>query len=149
VWHVLQGPYRNILGLIEATVSGGYDSTHLDDGDVYTFSLCERCLKELIDSFKLYAKQGNYLFPEEDQPGFDRRKFVGEGITFWADLTEEERAKWREEIEKDSVLDHLDEVPRTELIVWLFEVESREGRRDNDAEIINAIRTELKRRKNG
>jgi hypothetical protein len=64
-----RGHVGNLNGLIEATVSGAYDSTHLEDGDVYTFSLCERCIKELIDSFQLYAKQGNYLFPEDNQPG--------------------------------------------------------------------------------
>lgn len=62
-----KGHCGNWLGLIEAKVSGGYDSTHLNDGDMYQFSLCEHCLKELIDSFQLYAKQGNYLFPEDDE----------------------------------------------------------------------------------
>lgn len=138
-----RGHIGNLNGLIEATVSGGYDSTHLDDGDVYTFSLCEGCLKALIDSFKLYAKQGNYLFPEEDNPpDFDRRKYVGEGICFWSDLSDEEKAKWRKSIMEDSILDHLDEVPRTELIVWLYE----EQNDTNDSKTIEALKNELKRR---
>ena len=44
---------NDYYGLIEASVSGGYCSTGLEDGKVYTFSLCENCLKELFDGFKL------------------------------------------------------------------------------------------------
>jgi hypothetical protein len=68
-----KGHIGNFNGLIEAKVSGSFDSTHLDDGDMYCFSLCERCLKELIDSFKLYAKQGNYLFSEEKMSDLERQ----------------------------------------------------------------------------
>jgi len=145
-----KGHVGNFNGLIEATVTGGYDSTHLEDGDVYTFSLCERCVKELIDSFTLWSKKGNYLFPEEDNPpDFNRREFFGEGITFWADLSEEERAVWRKRMEETSVLNTLNEVPYNELVVWLYEIENKDDPRANDAETINAIRTELKRRKDG
>jgi hypothetical protein len=38
-------------GLIEAEVEGGYYSTYLEDQQSYTFSLCEKCLKELFDKF--------------------------------------------------------------------------------------------------
>ena len=50
-------------GIIKEKVIGGYDSTHIEDGDIYVFSLCERCLMELIGTFKLDAHYGNYLFP--------------------------------------------------------------------------------------
>lgn len=42
-------------GLIEASVSGGYGSNeeNIQDGDVHTFSLCERCCSELFKSFKI------------------------------------------------------------------------------------------------
>lgn len=38
----------NYNGLIEVSVSGGYDSTALEDGVRYTFSICEDCLKEYV-----------------------------------------------------------------------------------------------------
>lgn len=44
--------HTNAYGLIEATVSGGYDSNALEDMESYTFSLCEPCLKVLFDTFK-------------------------------------------------------------------------------------------------
>lgn len=59
------------IGLIEVSVCGEYDSTHLQDGDVYEFSLCEKCLKEMIDGFKLYAYKGDYLYPEPNTLVFD------------------------------------------------------------------------------
>lgn len=40
-------------GLVETTVSGGFHSTALSDGGRYKFSLCERCLASLFDSFLL------------------------------------------------------------------------------------------------
>ena len=43
----------SFYGLIEVTVTGGYCSTHLADGSSYTFSLCEKCLVELFESFKI------------------------------------------------------------------------------------------------
>lgn len=45
----------NYNGLIEAEVSGGYDSTHLLDGESYQFSICESCLDEIFNSFKIKA----------------------------------------------------------------------------------------------
>lgn len=53
---LLRGP--NAYGLIEATVTGGYDSGALSDYTQYTFSLCETCLKRLFDSFKLPPETG-------------------------------------------------------------------------------------------
>jgi hypothetical protein len=43
----------DIYGLSEVSVSGGYCSTHLADGVLYTFSLCEECLVNLFLSFKI------------------------------------------------------------------------------------------------
>jgi hypothetical protein len=40
-------------GLVEQTVSGGYSSEHLLTTTRYTFSLCEKCLRNLFDSFKV------------------------------------------------------------------------------------------------
>lgn len=61
-----RGVVGNFNGLIEAKVYGAYDSTHLGDGDIYKFSLCERCLSELFDKFKLTSHLiANYIFPED------------------------------------------------------------------------------------
>lgn len=40
-------------GLIDAEVSGGYYSDHLSDCVNYKFSLCEKCVKEMFDTFKV------------------------------------------------------------------------------------------------
>lgn len=64
-----KGAIGNLNGLIEAKVSGAYDSTHIGDGDVYEFSLCEKCLSELFDTFKHKALQFNYIFPEQHMDG--------------------------------------------------------------------------------
>lgn len=40
------------FGLVDATVSGGYFSEHLSDCTNYRFSLCEKCLVALFDTFK-------------------------------------------------------------------------------------------------
>ena len=40
-------------GLIEQTISGGFESNPLSDGTSYTFSLCESCLSKLFDEFKI------------------------------------------------------------------------------------------------
>lgn len=39
---------QDFYGLIELKVSGGFFSTHLEDGSSYTFSLCEKCLVEKV-----------------------------------------------------------------------------------------------------
>ena len=43
----------NFNGLIEARIEGAYDSKYLEDTTRYKFSLCEKCLKELFDTFKI------------------------------------------------------------------------------------------------
>lgn len=40
-------------GLIEASVCGGYGSEIIGDGDSLTFSICERCLIEIILDFRI------------------------------------------------------------------------------------------------
>ena len=40
-------------GLPDGFAYGIYGSTHLDDGTHYEFSLCEKCLVELFESFKI------------------------------------------------------------------------------------------------
>jgi hypothetical protein len=57
-------------GLIEAEVHGGYDSTHMSDGDIYVFSLCEKCLIDVVKDFKHPAKQYNI----NDPISFDEEK---------------------------------------------------------------------------
>ena len=44
---------EDFYGLTNASVSGGYFSKKLDDGTTYNFSLCESCLVELFDTFKI------------------------------------------------------------------------------------------------
>lgn len=45
----------NYDGLIEVTVMGGYGAK-LGDMTAYTFSICEDCLKEIFNSFKIEVK---------------------------------------------------------------------------------------------
>lgn len=58
----------NLDGLIEVKVDCGYGSI-LGDGNIYEFSLCEKCLTELFATFKHPALKCNYLFPEESMDG--------------------------------------------------------------------------------
>jgi hypothetical protein len=44
-------------GLIEVCVSGGYFSKFIGDLNSYTFSLCEKCVMEMIKSFKINPLQ--------------------------------------------------------------------------------------------
>lgn len=48
-------------GLVEKTVSGGYFSDYLWDCTTYTFSLCEKCLRNLFDQFKIPPQIGGYM----------------------------------------------------------------------------------------
>lgn len=70
-----RGHIGNFNGLIEADVRGAYDSSHFEDGAVYKFSLCERCLLDLFDSFKLVTHyRGNFLFPNKNDLDYDGLK---------------------------------------------------------------------------
>lgn len=53
----IQEPY----GLLNCLVSGGYNSLHLSDGYNYDFNLCELCLRNLFDQFKIKPKINCYL----------------------------------------------------------------------------------------
>lgn len=50
-----------LYGLIEQTVSGGYYSHVLSDCVNYTFSLCEACLSNLFDTFKIPVETKEYI----------------------------------------------------------------------------------------
>jgi len=50
----------NFNGLINATVYGAYDSIVLEDLKKYKFDLCEMCLKDLFDSFKISVEIKDY-----------------------------------------------------------------------------------------
>lgn len=54
----LKEPY----GLVEETVTGGYWSDDLEDLTKYTFSLCEKCLSELFDSFVVPVEKDDLYF---------------------------------------------------------------------------------------
>lgn len=69
-------------GLIDVEVTGGYESTHIQDGDVHEFSLCERCLSEMFAKFKYPSLKGNFLEPydEENNPDFDPQDYRGQTL---------------------------------------------------------------------
>lgn len=48
-------------GLVEACFTTGYESTHFDDGLVFNFSLCEKCLFELFKTFKIQPNKEGYF----------------------------------------------------------------------------------------
>jgi hypothetical protein len=67
-------------GLVEETVSGGYDSPDLTDTTTYTFSLCEACLRKLFAGFKVPPAVGCYMGEgydsyAEDEAYYARRKW--------------------------------------------------------------------------
>lgn len=53
-----KGEMGHFNGLIETTIEGAYDSTHLEDCTNYTFSLCEECLSKLFAKFKFPVLRG-------------------------------------------------------------------------------------------
>jgi hypothetical protein len=63
---------RDKGGLIKADVTGGYSSTAgngegaLDDGDRYTFSLCEFCLDHIFSNFKIPVEAGSYMYSDDE-----------------------------------------------------------------------------------
>lgn len=54
-------------GLIDAKVHGGYSSEAINDGDLFKFDICEKCFKELSETFVIPAKVGNSWFPEDNE----------------------------------------------------------------------------------
>lgn len=51
----------DFYGLIETSVTTGYESPALPDGMCYTFSLCEECLAELFSSFKIDPETSSFF----------------------------------------------------------------------------------------
>lgn len=49
-------------GLIEISYTGGYFSTHVPDCERWTFSLCEKCLHELVSKFKIAPESQDVPF---------------------------------------------------------------------------------------
>lgn len=54
----------NCFGLIETQVQGGY-AAKLGDMVTWTFSICEDCLKELFDSFKVPVERSKAWYERE------------------------------------------------------------------------------------
>lgn len=52
-------------GLHKATVSGGYDSEELLDGHLYTFSICEACLRRMFIVAKIKPIVSDYIASQE------------------------------------------------------------------------------------
>ncbi len=69
------------MGLVEARVSGGFESEHLFDMTSYTFSMCEACLRELFDACKIGPKISGYG--------------GSEGETYADDAEQYRSKKWR------------------------------------------------------
>jgi len=73
-------------GLHEAQVTGGYDSYHLLDMNVYTFSICEECLRKLFMVAKIPPQvhdvqeraREDYTF-EDDQKAYEYREWKSLG----------------------------------------------------------------------
>jgi len=55
----IEASCHDFYGIPEITVAGGYYSKYIRDGRKYIFSLCEKCVKELIDSFTIPAEETN------------------------------------------------------------------------------------------
>ena len=47
-------------GLIDCRVRGGYSSSYLEDGILYRFDICEKCLKNIFDNFKIPVSTVEY-----------------------------------------------------------------------------------------
>jgi hypothetical protein len=61
------GPNEYDMYGLEASYSAGYFSTErIDDGVTYKFRLCEKCLENLFDSFKLPVNISYYMPYSDD-----------------------------------------------------------------------------------
>ena len=96
-----RGHIGNFNGLIEAKVVGAYDSTHIDDGDIYIFSLCERCLKELFDNFHFPAKYGNEMYPELWTPQWNDFSLEEQKQNALHFCSKDEFIEWADTLDKD------------------------------------------------
>jgi len=61
-------PSFNYCGLEEAIVHGTYGSDPLEDCTDYIFSLCEKCLYELFNTFKIPVKEQSYSLGDYRPP---------------------------------------------------------------------------------
>lgn len=91
-------PCRAPHGLVDVSVSGGYESTPgnghgaLDDCQRYTFSLCEFCLDWLFSQFKIQAATDNYMTGEHEKPWRPAAQRVAEDE--WRRMKPEFRAEY-------------------------------------------------------
>lgn len=143
-----KGHDGNMNGWISARIVGGYDSTHVQDGDVYDFDLCERCTMELIQTFKLWALQGNYMDPDYGKyNGKDRHEFYPEGQQFLTDLSPEDLDKIKQSL-KDSHEEWFKELSKDDLVQFLYEMEyEADDYKGDKQEVIDQLRAELKYRR--
>lgn len=51
---------HGFYGMVEATVTGGYESEHLGDLSKRTFSMCEGCLVALFETFEIKPELSYY-----------------------------------------------------------------------------------------
>lgn len=139
-----RGHVGNLNGLIEqkvyinevvnVKVHGGYDSTHLKDGDIVSFSLCERCLIELISTFQLHAVYGNYLFPEP----YTR---------YWEDIDDERKWKALAELDDEHILSWFSscEQEYLEAAYSRLSVIVRDEQSERDVEIVTLLKNYLQK----
>jgi hypothetical protein len=78
-------------GLVDATVTGGYSSEHLSDMTSYTFSLCEKCLRDAFATFKNPPKTVSYNFSGEDEDEEPYAKEVADKAAYEARNAVEKR----------------------------------------------------------
>jgi hypothetical protein len=93
---------REYYGLVEATVSGGFFSSHLEDGQVYTFSLCESCLYDLFCKFKYPCETNNYLFNDGNSLKYYSEKEL-------QNLLEEINSKSSKSVEDFKMMDEIEQ----------------------------------------
>ena len=71
-------------GLIEKTVIGGYWSPELYDDVSYTFSLCESCLRELFDNFKIHPQtKGGGLICHDKEREYETKEIREKNRIEW------------------------------------------------------------------
>jgi hypothetical protein len=58
-------PEHNVCGL-NAEVTGCYESSVFSDMDKYKFSICEHCLLEIFETFKVPVEFEHYYFDNSD-----------------------------------------------------------------------------------
>ena len=85
----IDSKYKYPMGLYNISVSGGFESYHLLDMNKYTFSFCEKCLRELFTQCKIkpdlldLSGHSNSISPEElwqeDQSYYEYRVWQDTG----------------------------------------------------------------------